>query len=152
MRALFNIVDKLNVAKDKTEFFALDSHIRDKYQTEEPFIYKNWPQDEKNTHQYFIKVENELRRDINKYYNKRYPKIKPKKPVELNLNEEELELYRQIEEDIGLNKEPKMLPPNKNKRIRIHERLVKAFRVPSRMTVRSDSVDENNSHIEQEFL
>lgn len=33
-----------------------------------------------------------------------------------------------------------------SKRIKIHERLVKALRAPSRLTARSDSIHEEDSH------
>jgi hypothetical protein len=36
---------------------------------------------------------------------------------------------------------------NASKRIKIHDRLVKAFRAPSRLTVRSDSINEDDSTI-----
>ena len=75
-----------------------------------------------------------------------------KTKVEIPLTEEEKELYKEIEIDAKLNEPEKTLLKNKNKRLKINERLVKAFRVPSRMTTRSDSIKEENSKVEEDIF
>ena len=72
-----------------------------------------------------------------------------KTKVDIPLTEEEKELYKEIEIEARLNEPEKNFAKNKNKRIKIHERLVKAFRVPSRMTTRSESIKEENSKVEE---
>ena len=151
IRALSNIVSKLDILQGEVKYFALKSHLNQKLRADD-LITDNWPKDENNTHQYFVKMEKELKKEVNRYYNKRYPKIKMKTKVEIPLTEEEKELYKEIEIDAKLNEPEKTLLKNKNKRLKINERLVKAFRVPSRMTTRSDSIKEENSKVEEDIF
>lgn len=101
----------------------------------------NWPKDEKNTYKYFYKMEKDLRRKFSRYYNRKYPNSKSN----FKFEEEAKERYRDIEEDLSPHQRNKLKLKTKTKSTKIQERLMKAFKVSSNITILSDSIAEENS-------
>ena len=60
IRALSNIVSKLDILQGEVKYFALRSHLNQKLRADD-LITDNWPKDDNNTHQYFIQMEKELK-------------------------------------------------------------------------------------------